>query len=116
MGIGTSIHNGQVIFNCCQLVDEVDVCPNNAGVHMVTSLNKFKTCLHIVIFCVTMRRFMVGYCLGRDGLGGALMTSEFDFGLGLDWGRKSRLFLPAEETLPELSRDSPLIRQVSVPS
>src|SRR5210317_1226818 len=62
----------------------------------------------------SMRRFAVGYCRGSVGLGGAFMTSELDF-VGLGWECESWLFLPAA-TLPGLGRDSPLNRQVSVPS
>ena len=49
----------------------------------------------------------MGYSLGRGGLGGAFMTSELDFDVGLDWESESWLFLPAAETLPELGQDSP---------
>src|SRR5210317_1775734 len=54
---------------------------------------------------LSIRRFAVGYCLGRVGLGGALMTSELGF-VGVDWKRESWLFLPTA-TLPELGQDSP---------
>src|SRR5210317_1316629 len=57
---------------------------------------------------LSMRRFVVGYCLGRVGLGGALMMLElgFDVELGLDWEHESWLFFPTA-TLPELGRDPP---------
>src|SRR5210317_1756327 len=57
---------------------------------------------------LSMRRLAVGYCRGRAGFEGTLMTSELDF-VGLGWERESWLFLPTA-TLPELSRDSPLNR------
>src|SRR5210317_278329 len=49
VGISTTIDNGQVIVNCSQLVDEVDVSPNNTGVNMATSLYHLDTCLHVFI-------------------------------------------------------------------
>src|SRR5210317_1162185 len=62
---------------------------------------------------LSKRRFAEGYCRGRVGFGGALMTSELDFA-GLGWERESRLFLPTA-TLPELGQDccldSPLLEQ-----
>src|SRR5210317_178307 len=55
---------------------------------------------------LSMRRFVVGYCLGRVGLGGVLMTLELGFYVGLDWERDSWLFFPTA-TLPELGQDFP---------